>query len=105
MRRVPGYGGKLRWENRANDGVSFGAAWKISAQLSVRPFTSAERSSYYLAVDPSSDRHTREMAPIVPRAYETTFHNSGVCLIIRMIRRRTLERTRAGRPRHVVVVV
>ena len=45
------------------------------------------------------------MAPIVPRAYATTFHSSGVCLIIRMIRRRTLERTRAGRPRQVVVVV
>ena len=63
-RRVPGYGGKLLWENRA--WVSLGVTWEISAQFPVRSFTSVERSSY--AVEPSSDRDTREIAPIAPRA-------------------------------------
>ena len=42
-----------------------------------------------------------ESEPMADRAREVSFHNTGVCLMNRLIRRRTDESHRAGTPRQV----
>jgi hypothetical protein len=50
-----------------------------------------------------SCRGARASIPIVLRACEAIVHNSGVCLISRLLRRSRLDMARAGSPRHLVV--
>jgi len=62
-------------------------------------------SVFGAAVKSDSRWDARDNVPTALRAYETRFHNSGDCLIRRLLRRCTLEAARADRPRHFVVAV
>jgi hypothetical protein len=57
------------------------------------------------AATSASCRDMPETTARALRTRETIFHNTGVCLISRLLRRCTLDNARAGRPRHFVVAV
>lgn len=63
------------------------------------------RGALATAATSASCRDMRENAAAALRACEAICHNSGVCLISRLLRRCTLDKARAGKPRHLVVAV